>query len=651
MRTGTCHKSSFDNRALRRSALLGLLLGCLTSFVACPVPFVQPTSSSSGIPSGTSTLTLSVGPQASRAIVAGSTDYFGAIQAYKVTVSKTGNTYTSTTVSAGVCTITDIVAGSYTITVQAYSDVGSTTEIAQGTTTATLYAAATTSASVTLSFTQSASSGGFSLPIQWPLSTGFAYIYATLDGTAIAVPTVTIGATYSATLSASALSGGAHVLGIFFKTSSAATTVFGPYLESLNIWDGVTDRMWADPSGNLLSTLSFGSDDFVSPDATLAGLSFSGGPTLATAFNPTTYGYNFTGGSLTAGISYPFTISAQAANQGVSCTFNDVACPLTASSPTTLTGSFTAVSGNNTLKITVTATDRKSTQTYVVTTAVLVTGATPAETGTNLVNMLNSDLTGNFVLGADAEIANMVIGGSTHFTGFFDGAGHTVTLTNNTGGGWSGLFCTIGMGGVVKNVHVNCVISGADFTGAIAALNEGMIEGCSSSGTITCTSGAVGGLVGQNGIFGNSGTIIGCYSTANVTGMDSVGGLVGAQGEGAGYGSIVSYIFDSYAQGAVTATSGSAGGLVGYQRLFGNIERCYATGPVTGTPSGGLVGGCDVGAIVVSSFYDQATTGQSDTGKGTGLATADMLLKSTYTGWDFINTWSITTSYPFLLGY
>ncbi|HUX41779.1 MAG TPA: cadherin-like beta sandwich domain-containing protein [Rectinemataceae bacterium] len=589
MRTGTCHKSACPNRALHRSAALGLLLGCLTSFVACPVPFARPSNSSSDIPSGTSTLTLSVGPQASRAIVAGSTDYFGAIQAYKVIVSNVDHTYASTTVAAGVCTITDIVAGDYTVTVQAYSDAGSTTQIAQGTTTTTLSAGATTSASVTLSFTQSANTGGFSLPVQWPATTALPYICALLDSTAAAYTAVqgtSDGTNYNATISASSLSGGAHTLYLYFKASSSSTTLFGPYVESLNIWDGVTDSKWVDPSGNLLPpsdnllpTLSFGISDFANSDATLAGLNFSGGPTLATAFNPTTYGYNFTGGSLTAGISYPFTISAHAANQGVSCTFNDVACPLTVSSPTTLTGTFTAMSGNNTLKVSVTATDRKTTQNYAVTTAALIASSTELAA-------LATDLSGTYVLAGDIDTTTSgswtPIGSTaTPFTGTFDGAGHTITYNISNAPGDSGLFYKIGYGGLVKNLRVagNITSSGSNI-GGVAAYNFGTITGCISAVNITATgSSFTGGIVGQS----NGDPISCCVSTGNVTGSSYTGGIVGTG---------TSPISHCYTSGTISGTF-YVGGLIG-DWYDGTVDQCYSTATVTGTTSaGGLIG--DVG--------------------------------------------------------
>ena len=66
---------------------------------------------------------------------------------------------------------------------------------------------------------------------------------------------------------------------------------------------------------------------------------------------------------------------------------------------------------------------------------------------------------------------------------------------------------------------------------------------------------------------------------------------------------------------------------------------------------------------MTDSFYDNTTSGQSDTGKGTGKTTAQMKTGATFTdnssidlntSWDFTSIWNIDTSgtindgYPYL---
>ena len=77
---------------------------------------------------------------------------------------------------------------------------------------------------------------------------------------------------------------------------------------------------------------------------------------------------------------------------------------------------------------------------------------------------------------------------------------------------------------------------------------------------------------------------------------------------------------------------------------------------------GGLVG-TRTGSTITDSFYDATTSGQSDTGKGTGKTTAEMKTLATFTdtattglstSWDFDTIWNIDNTstinngYPYL---
>jgi hypothetical protein len=107
-------------------------------------------------------------------------------------------------------------------------------------------------------------------------------------------------------------------------------------------------------------------------------------------------------------------------------------------------------------------------------------------------------------------------------------------------------------------------------------------------------------------------------------------------------------ISDSYALGNVTGTD-SVGGLVGTNS--GAITNSYAAGAVAGTTNtGGLVGE-DATPNVTMSYYDSDTTGQTDTGKGDGFSSAQMTTQANFTGagWDFTTIWQMNdgVSYPY----
>jgi len=150
----------------------------------------------------------------------------------------------------------------------------------------------------------------------------------------------------------------------------------------------------------------------------------------------------------------------------------------------------------------------------------------------------------------------------------------------------------------------------------------------------------VGSLVG----FLNGGTIEGCRSTVSVSGSTSVGGLVGWNEGGT--------LQDScYRTGAVVAAGSYAGGLIGYNG--GPVDGCYAAASVSaGSFPGGLAGWAGSGSSVANSYWDTTVSGQATSaGSVSGdMLTSNMMLRSTFSGWDFSAQWQLyeSNSYPYL---
>ena len=248
------------------------------------------------------------------------------------------------------------------------------------------------------------------------------------------------------------------------------------------------------------------------------------------------------------------------------------------------------------------------------------------------------------------------------YTAIFEGNGNAVTnltITNATADD-VGLFAGLSSTGVIRRVAV----TGASVSGNVAAgtgsqelgilvgeVAGGTVRFSYTSGTLTQNGGGnhnkTGGLVG---FLNNGGRIDASYSTAAVTGNSSgtatsgvgTGGLVGKVGDNAQSAS-TSYVRASYASGAVTAGIGSTrvGGLVGFH-ANGVIDYSYAYGAVstTGTSTwlGGLVGDrFTTLATVTDSYYDSGTTGQSDTGRGTGQTTTQLQSPLVYAGGIYAN--------------
>jgi hypothetical protein len=143
--------------------------------------------------------------------------------------------------------------------------------------------------------------------------------------------------------------------------------------------------------------------------------------------------------------------------------------------------------------------------------------------------------------------------------------------------------------GTVSNSHAASNVTGAQWVGGLVGSNWGIVSASRSAGSTTGTLG-IGGLVGTNQ---GEGTLDNCYSTATVSGGESIGGLVGVNWEGK--------VGGSYSTGNVTGDSG-VGGLVGFN---------------TGTVS--------------SSFWDMQTSGKEQSAGGTGKTTEEMKDIATFT--------------------
>ncbi|MCC7574070.1 LamG domain-containing protein [Candidatus Woesearchaeota archaeon] len=214
------------------------------------------------------------------------------------------------------------------------------------------------------------------------------------------------------------------------------------------------------------------------------------------------------------------------------------------------------------------------------------------------------DLSGNYVLMNNIDCYDTVnwVGGGFEpigtsleaFTGVFDGQGFNVSglFINRPSSSEQGLFGFVD-GGIIRNVGlINVNITGDD---------------------------NVGGLVGWN-----DGSVSKSFVIGSVIGSSDVGGLVGQNEDS---------IFDSYSRASISSTT-NVGGLVGHNN-GGQISRSYSSGLVSGsTNTGGLVGSNS--GSVSNSFYDNQTSGQSDTGKGSPRITADMRNFDTFDGanWD-----------------
>lgn len=249
----------------------------------------------------------------------------------------------------------------------------------------------------------------------------------------------------------------------------------------------------------------------------------------------------------------------------------------------------------------------------------------------------------NYALMGDINASDVTgyeaIGGTTGFTGTFDGRGNRIigldttkddNGTNTNFMANAGIFSTIGKGGVVKDVNIySGTFTGSDNAGAVAGENTGRIEGIVTFGntvTVTGDNGNAGGIVGVNnsGKFTddkNDGELTnGIYdveSTGSVIAGSSsaiAGGLVGTNNGG---------LANSFSDSAVTVATGvtldkdttALGGVVGINN--GNVQYVDSLG----VTNGGATGSSNIGGIIgtnngnmYSGYNESIVSGKDNVG-------------------------------------
>jgi hypothetical protein len=249
-------------------------------------------------------------------------------------------------------------------------------------------------------------------------------------------------------------------------------------------------------------------------------------------------------------------------------------------------------------------------------------------------------------------------------TGTVSGGAHTGGLV---GDNFLGVIISCYSTGNVMGRHMVGGLVGRNCDHVIDSYSTGSVIGNSSSSEI-------GGLVGCNYNINVTGHTIKCYSTGDVSGEYNVGGFIGSN-----YGTIT----NCYSEGSVIGNHMAAGGLAA-QNVEGLILNCYSSSDISGGPDtyvGGLVGkngfeearpgwiykcfsigritgvsnlgglvGYHIAGEVGDCFWDIETSDCHTSAGGTGKTTIKMKQKTTFTNWDFAETWGIedNQTYPFL---
>jgi filamentous hemagglutinin family protein len=242
---------------------------------------------------------------------------------------------------------------------------------------------------------------------------------------------------------------------------------------------------------------------------------------------------------------------------------------------------------------------------YIILTDLGEKGST---TGTDLQG-INGNLSGAYVLGKDIFAGDTEdwnggfkpLGkGSAPFNGILEGLGHSIEALsiNRSGDDGIGLFGVVGTGGAVRNLFLSRGnVEGGNKVGGLTGINHGSIFNVKWDGesVFAASGGTVGGLVGSNhGSIEDSSTED-SSAAGKVSGTAQVGGLVGFN-DGLIAGSFTKgEVNDGDAEGE---GSDSIGGLVGFNGEGGTIRDSEAATKVRGGANiGGLVG-VNAGAII-----------------------------------------------------
>lgn len=295
-----------------------------------------------------------------------------------------------------------------------------------------------------------------------------------------------------------------------------------------------------------------------------------------------------------------------------------------------------------------------------------------------------NDLSGSYKLNNDIDLSDYgawtPIGGSTAFSGTFEGNGKTIKgLSVSISSQYGGLFGNVS--GTVKNltvkgtVSVNMTSSSATsiYAGLVAGNVSyfGTIDSCSAEGDVTATLSCsasssflstpkgyayAGGVIGNSSSFYEFSELSHKFGTVTAsTAMTNKGNAFAYAGGIAGKSGAT--IVDSYNKGDVTATATASsgettaysGGISGYGK---NFATSYNTGDISASGTtvanaGAIAGyatGTSTNCYYLSGCATKAFGGYSaDTAPtATSLSSTNSKKKASYSGFDFDNIWDIT---------
>jgi len=294
-------------------------------------------------------------------------DFASEIDSISVTLDATGQDQMTQASSAGdMVTFTGLAATTWTVGVSALK---SGSVIGSGSGTVIVSAGSTSSIRVPITFSGFDSGTGIlALPLSWPSPTGVDYLAWSIDGGSPATADISAdaGTGLSTTTLSSGLGAGIHTLMLSFKAGGSTGSPAGCFIESVDIWAGLTSGSWVDGSGTVRSAMTFSADDFLDANADLGGLvvqdGTSSGPILSLGFSSATTTYDLN--EMPPSLRIVFTPTESVAGQYIAYSWNGGGATELASGSASAGLAFVTSAHDNTLAISVRAPDGTGLKTY-----------------------------------------------------------------------------------------------------------------------------------------------------------------------------------------------------------------------------------------------------------------------------------------------
>lgn len=232
------------------------------------------------------------------------------------------------------------------------------------------------------------------------------------------------------------------------------------------------------------------------------------------------------------------------------------------------------------------------------------------------------------------------------FMGTFNGNGHTISnlKIDEPKQSFVGLFGVVNYGTIENLKLYKANVNGASAVGALAGIaKDSKIHDVMSIDGFVSGVDSVGGLAGVLGWSGeDDGLVYQIASTGKVSGRNSVGGIAGN----------ITFV-DLQNAFAISAVKGvkNVGGLFGVNNGYSqwiNVQTSYFAGTVEADNERGIIGYEDESRDSLCYFNRDLVKDENIS----GLSTNEMVLKSSFEGFDFSFVWEIQegVSYPYLKG-